>query len=204
MHTCFDIPYGRKIWRELNLADWLQKAVICIWRIKIWWIWKFAEREWCHTNRTAAWPRCRALGGLCAKLVSVGCDGVRVCGGELCSRYHVYKNLWDVSVGEELPCECSGNEKDPYVVAVMRIAKAKEAMYPGRYQLADQLLARYRQIRDRGTIVFWVRERECKLECRYETPPTDVMTKYWWNLIWWNLICVHNPPNRQIFRPYGI
>ena len=47
----------------------------------------------------------------------------------------VYKNLWDVSVGEELPCECSGNEKDPYVVAVMRIAKAKEAMYPGRYQL---------------------------------------------------------------------
>ena len=25
------------------------------------------------------------------------------CSGELCSRYHVYKNLWDASVGEELP-----------------------------------------------------------------------------------------------------
>ena len=22
---------------------------------------------------------------------------------ELCSKYHVYKNLWDASVGEELP-----------------------------------------------------------------------------------------------------
>ena len=33
---------------------------------------------------------------------------------------HVYKNLWDVSVGEELPCKKdSGNKKDPYAVAVM-------------------------------------------------------------------------------------
>ena len=31
----------------------------------------------------------------------------------LCSRYHVYKNLWDVSVGDELPWEW-------YAVAVMR------------------------------------------------------------------------------------
>ena len=31
----------------------------------------------------------------------------------LCSRYHVYKNLWDASVGEELPWEW-------YAVAVMR------------------------------------------------------------------------------------
>ena len=28
------------------------------------------------------------------------------------------QNLWDASVGEELPC--NGNEKDPYAVAVMR------------------------------------------------------------------------------------
>ena len=33
----------------------------------------------------------------------------------LCSRYHVYKNLWDASVGEELPWEW-------YAVAVMRSA----------------------------------------------------------------------------------
>ena len=31
----------------------------------------------------------------------------------LCSKYHVYKNLWDASVGEELPWEW-------YAVAVMR------------------------------------------------------------------------------------
>ena len=40
---------------------------------------------------------------------------------ESCVRYHVYKNLWGVSVGEELPCKKdNGNEKDPYTVAVMR------------------------------------------------------------------------------------
>jgi len=41
---------------------------------------------------------------------------------ESCVRgHHVYKNIWDVSVGEELPCKTeSGNEKDPYAVAVMR------------------------------------------------------------------------------------
>ena len=33
--------------------------------------------------------------------------------GELCSRYHVYKNLWGAIVGEELPWEW-------YAVAVMR------------------------------------------------------------------------------------
>ena len=26
-------------------------------------------------------------------------------GGKLCSRYHIYKNLRDVSVGEELLCK---------------------------------------------------------------------------------------------------
>ena len=53
--------------------------------------------------------------------MSVGCDGVRVCGGELCSRSPRLQNLWDASVGEELACKKdSGNEKDPYAVAVMR------------------------------------------------------------------------------------
>ena len=66
------------------------------------------DLEICSKNDVilTARPRGRgALGGLHAKHVSVGCDGVRVCGGELRSRYHVYKNLWDASVGEELPCE---------------------------------------------------------------------------------------------------
>ena len=40
---------------------------------------------------------------------------------ESCVRYHVYKNLWDASVGEELPYKKdNGNEKGPYPVAVMR------------------------------------------------------------------------------------
>ena len=31
--------------------------------------------------------------------------------------HHVYKNLWDASEGEELPCKKdSSNEKDPYTV----------------------------------------------------------------------------------------
>ena len=35
--------------------------------------------------------------------------------------YHVYKNLWGATVGEELPFKKdSGNEMDPYAVAVMR------------------------------------------------------------------------------------
>ena len=56
--------------------------------------------------------------------MSVGCDGVRVCSGELCSRYHVYKNLWDESVGEELPCDKdSGNDKD---LLVRSSSEAKE------------------------------------------------------------------------------
>ena len=73
--------------------------------------------------------------------MSVGCDGVRVCGGELCSRYHVYKNLWDAIVGEELPCEW-------YAVAVMR-RSAIVGHVPRKISaacslfLADQLVARY-------------------------------------------------------------
>ena len=129
------------------------------------------------------------------KTVSVGCDGVRVCGRELCSRSPRLQNLWDASVGEELPCKKdSGNEKDPYAVAVMRSSIIVSQVL-GRYQL----LARFFwQIRDRGTIVVCARER------RYKTPPThtidcnDIMTKYWRNLIW---RCVHNPPNCQIEFP---
>ena len=41
------------------------------------------------------------LGSLCKNLVSVGCDGDGVCGG---GAMFDYKNLWSVSVGEELPC----------------------------------------------------------------------------------------------------
>ena len=71
----------------------------------------------------------------------------------LCSRYHVYKNLWDASVGEELPWEW-------YAVAVMRRSaivvghEARKISTGCSLFLADQLLARYFwQINDRGTIV---------------------------------------------------
>ena len=56
-----------------------------------------------------------ALGGLRAKLVSVGCDGVRVCGGELFLRYHKTSGM-----RVERNCRASGNKKDPHAVAVMR------------------------------------------------------------------------------------
>ena len=54
---------------------------------------------------------CRALSSYIRKsCVSAVC--------ELCSRS---PHLWDVSVGEELPCKKdSGNEKNPYAVAVMQ------------------------------------------------------------------------------------
>ena len=62
------------------------------------------------------------------------------------------KNLWGVSVGEEMPCEW-------YAVAVMR-RRAIVGHVPRKISavcslfLADQLPARYFwQIRDRGTIV---------------------------------------------------
>ena len=90
---------------------------------------------------------------LCAKILSVGCDGVRVCDGELCPRhmYHIYKNLWDASVGEELPLKKdSGNEMDPYAVAVMRRSTIIGHV-PRKISAAClQVLS---QIRDRGTVI---------------------------------------------------
>ena len=72
----------------------------------------------------------------------------------LCSRYHVYKNLWDASVGEELPWEW-------YAVAVMRRSAIVVGREPRKISAAcllaisgRSLLARYFwQISDRGTIV---------------------------------------------------
>ena len=39
---------------------------------------------------------------------------------ESCVRgYHIYKDIWEASVGEELPCQHeSGNRADPFAVAV--------------------------------------------------------------------------------------
>ena len=41
---------------------------------------------------------------------------------ESCVRgYHIYKDIWEASVGEELPCQReSGNRADPFAVAVVR------------------------------------------------------------------------------------
>ena len=73
----------------------------CISRIKIWRIWKFAERE--TLRITSYWPHGRMAAEHSVVYVrscvsTVGCDGVRVCGGELCSRCHVYE--------KPLGCEC--------------------------------------------------------------------------------------------------
>ena len=84
--------------------------------------------------------------------VSVGCDGVRVCGGELCSRYHVYE--------KPLGFECrrgnavrvvrsSSDAKERHRRPWARKISAVCSLF-----LADQLPVRYFwQIRDRGTIV---------------------------------------------------
>ena len=101
----------------------------------------------------------------------VGCDGVRVCSGELCSRSPHLQNLWDASIGEELPCKKdSGNEKDPYIVAVVR----------------------------RSIIVGQVPRKISTTPPTHTIDCNDITTKYWHNLIWW---CVHSPPNRQIKFP---
>ena len=35
--------------------------------------------------------------------------------------YHVYRDIWDAAVGEELKCKREiGNQNDPYAVAVIR------------------------------------------------------------------------------------
>ena len=35
--------------------------------------------------------------------------------------YHIYKDIWEANVGEELPCQReSGNHADPFAVAVVR------------------------------------------------------------------------------------
>ena len=41
---------------------------------------------------------------------------------ESCVRgYHIYKDIWEASIGEELPCQReSGNRADPFAVAVVR------------------------------------------------------------------------------------
>ena len=104
------------------------------------------------------------------------------------------KNLWDASVGEEMPCEW-------YAVAVIshRRPCTQEDIgcllaISGRPAACSLFLAdqrqRYYSIMSacaRASESFATRPR-----------PYHVMTKYWRNLIW---RCVHNPPNRQIKFP---
>ena len=106
------------------------------------------------------------------------------------------KNLWDASVGEEMPCEW-------YAIAVMR-RSAIVGHVPRKISAvcsllqADQLPARYFwQIRDRGTSIMSACVRASS-SFATRPRPHHVMTKYWRNLIW---RCVHNPPNRQIKFP---
>ena len=53
-------------------------------------------------------------------LIFALCDGAFLC-GVVCERNHIYKDIWEASVGEELPCQReSGNRADPFAVAVVR------------------------------------------------------------------------------------
>lgn len=82
--------------------------------------WILVARPWCtHSLRV--------------KSVSISCDGIRICGRQLCSSHHVYKNLWDVSVRGKLLCTReseSGNKKDPWCEGIPFFGHVL-----GRYQL---------------------------------------------------------------------
>ena len=104
------------------------------------------------------------------------------------------KNLWDASVGEEMPyirvrvvrSSCDAKERHR--------RRCTQAAISGRPAACSLFLAdqrqRYYSIMSacaRASESFATRPR-----------PHHVMTKYWRNLIW---RCVHNPPNRQIKFP---
>ena len=126
-----------------------------------------------------------------------GCDGVRVCGGELCSRYHVYK----ISGRGTTVYACSSSDAKAHHRPSYRQEDVSCSLaISGRSAacslfLADQLLARYFQ-----------RQRYCSIMLARDFERSSVATrprpharrKYWRNLIW---RCVHNPPNRQIKFP---
>ena len=48
---------------------------------------------------------------------------------ESCVRgYHIYKDIWEASVGEELPCQReSGNRAGPFAVAVVVGGKFRDS-----------------------------------------------------------------------------
>ena len=47
-------------------------------------------------------------------------DGALYC-KKLCEGYHVYKDIWEASIGEELICvRETSNAKDPFAVAVVK------------------------------------------------------------------------------------
>ena len=115
--------------------------------------------------------------------MSVGCNGVRVCGRELCSRYHVYKNLW------ERNCHAIGNG----AVAVMRWSTIV-CHVPRKISAACSLFLADQRHSNMSACAI---AREVERRVRDPTH-THVMTRYRWNVIWQ---CVHNPPNCQIKFP---
>ena len=126
--------------------------------------------------------------------MSVGCDGVRVCGGELCSRYHVYE--------KPLGCECMrGN-------AVRVVRSSSDANERHRRPWTQEDISCFLAISGRPAAcsLFQRQRYSCimsacaRASSSFATRPRPhhVMTKYWRNLIW---RCIHNPPNRQIKFP---
>ena len=129
--------------------------------------------------------------------MSVGCDGVRVCGGELCSRYHVYE--------KPLGCECRrGNA----VRVVRSSSDAKERHRRPCTQedigclltISGQPAACSLFLADQRQRYYSIMSACARASSSFATRPRPhhVMAKYWRNLIW---RCVHNPPNRQIKFP---
>ena len=54
--------------------------------------------------------------------MAAGSLDLETCENESCVRgYHVYHNIWDSAINEELPCECEvHNAMDHYAIAVIR------------------------------------------------------------------------------------
>ena len=121
----------------------------------------------------------------------VGCISLRWRGVR---GYHIHKIIYGKRVWER-NCRASGNEKDPYAVAVMR-----RSTIIGHVPRKNQQLARY----------FWQISCLLAISGRSETEKAGVSLRdpahthgahtSWQNrnLIW---LCIHNPPNCQIRFP---
>ena len=102
------LPYSRKMWPELNLADCLKPT-----RTKI-----LADNQ--------SWPRYAPALGTCPRAAArrdttttsnMECELAM----DSCIKgHHIFKNIWTPAIGEQLPCRRQiSNNKDWYTVAIL-------------------------------------------------------------------------------------